>query len=450
MIDDTICAISSAVGDGAISIIRLSGCDAINETNKVFTKDLTKVDTHTIHYGYIREDGQDIDEVLVSVMRGPRSFTTEDIVEIYCHGGYAVTNKIFEVMLKQNVRIAEPGEFTKRAYLNGRIDLVQAEAISDLIKAKTDSSMNLAMQSLKKSVSKDISKLRDDVLNVIANIEVNIDYPEYDDVEMLTSELVKPRMLELKTRIEELLLSSRDGQIIEKGLMMSIIGSPNVGKSSLLNRLIGENKAIVTDIAGTTRDSIESEIIIGGVLFKLIDTAGIRKTDDVVESIGVEKSLQVFSKSDIVIYVLDNSREINEDERLMLEALLEMNHLIVINKTDLTSKINYDLSNYNKVFVSALNDYNIDAIETSVIDILKLKEMNYTDQTVITKTRHISHLNNCLASIEEVLNGIEMGVELDLISIDINNIYFELGSVLGVEVSDDILDRLFSEFCLGK
>ncbi len=450
MLDDTICAISSAVGDGAISIIRLSGKDAIAAVSKIFTKDLTTVDSHTIHYGFIKDDGKDVDEVLVSVMRAPRSFTTEDIVEVYCHGGYAVTNKIFEVVLKQDVRIAEPGEFTKRAFLNGRIDLVQAEAIGDLIKAKTESSMELAMQSLKKSVSKDIEELRNDVLNLIANIEVNIDYPEYDDVAILSSELVLPKIIEIQERISKLIASAKDGKIIEKGLMMSIIGSPNVGKSSLLNCLIGENKAIVTDIAGTTRDSIETEIVIGGVLFKLVDTAGIRKTDDIVESIGVEKSLQALSSSDIVIYVLDGSRNVNQDEILMLETIKQMNHLVVVNKNDLHSKIDFDLTNYNTVSVSTLNNFNIEAIEQAIIEILKLNEMNYTDQTVITKTRHISHLNNCLQSITEIINGIELGVELDLVSIDINNVYFELGNVLGLEVTDDILDRLFSEFCLGK
>ncbi len=450
MIGDTICAISSAVGDGAISIIRLSGSNAITAVSNIFSKNLKNVDSHTIHYGFIRDDNQDIDEVLVSVMRAPRSFTTEDIVEIYCHGGYAVTNKIFEVCLKQDVRIAEAGEFTKRAFLNGRIDLVQAEAISDLIKAKTESSMNLAMKSLKKSVSNDIESLRNDVLNLIANIEVNIDYPEYDDVDHLTSNIVLPRIIELKDKITSLIASAKDGLVIEKGLTMSIIGSPNVGKSSLLNCLIGENKAIVTDIAGTTRDSIETEIVIGGVLFKLIDTAGIRKTDDVVESIGVERSLDIFSKSDIVIFVLDSSRKVNEDELLMLESIKNMNHLVVINKNDLDYKIDFNLSEYNTTHVSALNNFNIPNIEKSVIEILKLNEMNYTDQTMITKTRHISHLNSCLKSIDEILLGIENGIELDLISIDINNVYFELGSVLGLEVTDDILDRLFSEFCLGK
>lgn len=450
MNNDTICAISTAVGDGAISIVRLSGEGAISEVSKVFSKDLSNVSSHTVHYGFIRDNGVDIDEVLVTVMRGPRSFTTEDVVEISCHGGYAVTNKIFETVLKGNVRIAEPGEFTKRAFLNGRIDLVQAEAISDLIRAKTDMSMNLAMKSLKKGVSSEIEELRRSVLNLIANIEVNIDYPEYDDVEMLTSEIVLPRINVIKSELEKLIDSSRDGSIISEGLVMSIVGSPNVGKSSLLNKMIGESKAIVTDIAGTTRDSIESEIVISGVLFKLIDTAGIRETSDVVESIGVEKSLEVLSKSDIVLLVLDSSRSVNDDEKILLDTVKGMAHLVILNKLDIESNINYDLDGFNVVSVSVLNDINLNAIESSITNILSLNDMNYKDQTVVTKTRHISHLNNALSSCSEVVNGIDMGAPLDLISIDINNIYFELGSVLGYEVTDDILDKLFSEFCLGK
>ncbi len=447
---DTIGAISTAVGDGAISIVRVSGSDAITEISKIFTKDLTSVDSHTIHYGFIHDNGLDIDEVLVSVMRGPRSFTTEDVVEISCHGGYAVTNKIFETVLKQNIRIAEPGEFTKRAFLNGRIDLVQAEAISDLIKAKTDLSMNVALNSLKKSVSNEVVNLRNDVLAIIANIEVNIDYPEYDDVEQLTNDVVLPKIEDIKVKIEDILKNARDGQIIEKGLVMSIIGSPNVGKSSLLNKMIGENKAIVTDIAGTTRDSIESEIVIGGVLFKLIDTAGIRETRDVVESIGVEKSLEVLSQSDIVLYVVDSSRSVNDEERVLLDKIKELNHLVIVNKIDLDNQFDYDLTDFNCLEVSILNDININKIDEEIINILSLNEMDYIDQTVVTKTRHIAHLNETLKSANEIIEAINLGVELDLISIDINNMYFELGNVLGLEVSDDILDKLFSDFCLGK
>lgn len=450
MNNDTIVAISSAVGDGAISIVRLSGDESISTVSSIFSKDINNVDSHTIHYGFIKDNGVDIDEVLISVMRSPKTFTTEDVVEIYCHGGYAVTNKIFEVVLKQGVRIAEPGEFTKRAFLHGRIDLVQAEAISDLIRAKTDSSMNLAMNTLKKSVSKEIETLRRSVLDIIANIEVNIDYPEYDDVAQLTNDIVAPKIVQIQSEIARLLESARDGQIISKGLQMSIVGSPNVGKSSLLNRLIGENKAIVTEIAGTTRDSIESEIIIGGVLFKLIDTAGIRKTDDVVESIGVEKSLEYFTKSDIVLFVVDSSIDVSEEEKLLLDQLKQMKHLVILNKCDLNKKISYDFSEFNTVEVSVLDNINIELVEEKIVEILSLNEMDYTDQTVISKTRHISHLNNCMISINDILNGIELGMELDLLSIDINNIYFELGHVLGCEVSDDILDRLFSEFCLGK
>ncbi|MFV0499578.1 MAG: tRNA uridine-5-carboxymethylaminomethyl(34) synthesis GTPase MnmE [Bacilli bacterium] len=450
MLEDTISAVCTSVGDGAISIIRVSGSAAVKEVSKIFSKDLNVVDSHTIHYGFINDNGEDIDEVLVSVMKAPKSFTTEDIVEISCHGGYAVTNKIFETVLKQDIRIAEPGEFTKRAFLNGRIDLVQAEAVSDLIKAKTDNRMKAALNSLKHEVSNDISTLRGIVLDIIANIEVNIDYPEYEDIVQLTNEILLPKINYVRDKIEELLSTTRTGKIIEDGLIMSIIGSPNVGKSSLLNKMIGEDKAIVTNIAGTTRDSIESEIIIDGVLFKLVDTAGIRKTKDVVENIGVEKSLNLLKKSDIVLFVIDNNKQVSDDEIVLLDQVKKINHIVVINKCDLDSKYNYDLSDFNKVEVSMLNDTNLKKIENKISGVLSLGNVNYTDKNVITKVRHIAHLNRAIKSINDILLGIDNRIEIDLISIDIRAVYYELGCILGYEIEDDILDKLFSEFCLGK
>ena len=339
--EDTIAAISTALGVGAISIIRVSGNESINIVNKIFKgKDLTSVSSHTIHYGYIMDKEEIVDEVLVSVMKGPKTFTKEDIVEINCHGGIATTNKVLELILINGARLAEPGEFTKRAFLNGRIDLVEADGIMDLINSKTEKNRQLSINELNGKVSNLIKDLRDKLVGIISNIEVNIDYPEYEDIEVLTNEKILPKVVDFKNQLEKIIKDSEDGKIINEGINVGIIGKPNVGKSSLLNALLEEEKAIVTDIEGTTRDIVEGKINLGGIILNIIDTAGIRETDNVVEKIGVEKSMEIIDKADLIIFVLNNNDIISEEELKILEKIKNKNSIVVINKIDLEKRIN--------------------------------------------------------------------------------------------------------------
>ena len=317
--EDTIVAISSSAGAGAISIIRLSGSDALNIASKVFTKDLTEVDTHTMHYGYIKDGEEKIDEVLVSVMKSPKTFTREDIVEINCHGGLATTNKVLEILLENGARLAEPGEFTKRAFLNGRIDLLEAEATMDLISSRAESTRKISINTLTGETSNLIKDLRKELVQIISNIEVNIDYPEYEDIEVLTNNSILPSVKKFKEKLEDIIQKSEDSKIIKEGIKVGIIGKPNVGKSSLLNSLLEEEKAIVTDIPGTTRDIVEGSLVLGGIPLNIIDTAGIRKTEDTVEKIGVEKSLSIIDTADLIIYILNNNEEITEEEKELLK-----------------------------------------------------------------------------------------------------------------------------------
>ena len=338
--EDTIVAISTSVGEGAISIIRLSGHDALNIASKVFTKDLTKVDSHTIHYGFITSNNEKIDEVLVSVMKAPKTFTREDIVEINCHGGIATTNKVLEVLLENGARLAEPGEFTKRAFLNGRIDLLEAEATMDLISSKAESARKISINTLTGETSNLIKNLRSELVKIISNIEVNIDYPEYEDIEVLTNESILPDIKKFKEKLEEIIKKSEDSKVIKEGIRVGIIGRPNVGKSSLLNSLLEEEKAIVTDVPGTTRDIVEGSLIVSGIPLNIIDTAGIRKTEDTVEKIGVEKSLKIIDTSDLLIYILNNNEEITEEEKEILEKTKNKNIKVGINTV--VSKLNVD------------------------------------------------------------------------------------------------------------
>ena len=369
--EDTITAISTALGVGAISIIRVSGNEAINIVNKIFKgKDLSKVDSHTINYGHIVDGDKIIDEVLVSIMRAPKTFTREDIVEINVHGGIATTNKVLELLLINGCRLAEPGEFTKRAFLNGRIDLIEAEGVMDLINAKTEKSRNLAINQVSGSVSNLIKDLRQSLVDVLANIEVNIDYPEYEDIEVMTIEMVKDRISNIREKIKEILNKSENGKIIKEGIKTIIIGRPNVGKSSILNRLLDEEKAIVTDVAGTTRDIVEGQISIDGIILNIIDTAGIRETQDIVESIGVKKSLSLIDEADLILYVLNNNDELSSEDLEILDKIKNKNSIVIINKTDLDSKVNVDKINHqNIVMMSALNN--------DGIDLLKQKLRNY-------------------------------------------------------------------------
>lgn len=448
--EDTIAAISTALGIGAISIIRVSGTEAISNVNKIFKgKDLSQVPTHTIHYGHIIDGDKIVDEVLVSVMKGPKSFTTEDIVEINCHGGIATTKKVLELLLLNGCRLAEPGEFTKRAFLNGRIDLLEAEGVMDVLNAKTEKSRNLAINQLSGKTSKLIEDLRQEIVNVLANIEVNIDYPEYEDIEQLGYSELEPKMNNIYDEICKILKDSENGKIIKEGIDVSIIGRPNVGKSSILNRLLEEDKAIVTDIEGTTRDIVEGTINLGGLIVNFIDTAGIRKTDDVVESIGVKKSLDLINKSDLVLYVLNNNEELSNDDKEILNELKSKNHIIVINKMDLSKKLDLQ-DESNIVYISALEDKNIDKLKEKIKEIYNVDNIETDDLTYLTNARSIALLKEAKNAIEESKQGIQNLVPIDVIEIDIKRAWNLLGEIIGKTYQEELINQLFSQFCLGK
>lgn len=452
MFNDTIASISTALGEGAISIVRLSGHESIEIVNELFKgKDLTKAASHTIHYGHILnpENNQMIDEVLVTIMRSPRTYTTENIVEINCHGGIFVTNKILEVVLSHGARLAEPGEFTKRAFLNNRIDLAQAESVMDVIHAKTEESLGVAINALDGRVSKLIKKLREEVLFVIANIEVNIDYPEYEDAIQMSNDILKPKIEEIIKRIDKILDVAKTGKILREGIKTAIIGRPNVGKSSLLNKLTREERAIVTEIAGTTRDIIESYINIGGIPLKLIDTAGIRETEDIVEAIGVNRSKKALEEAELVLLVLNNNEPLTENDLQLIEMTRNKQTIIIVNKADLVSKIDKDLLP-SYIETTMLKDESIDLIEQKIKDLFHVGEIKSKDMTYISNSRHIAKIQIAKRALQEALQSIEDEMPVDMIEIDVKEAWISLGEILGEEVGDSLLDELFSKFCLGK
>ena len=450
--NDTIAAISTPLGVGAISIIRVSGDDAIEIVKKIYKgKDLSKVKSHTINYGHIYEKEKLIDEVLVSVMLKPNTFTKENIVEINSHGGIATTNKILELLLSNGCRLAEPGEFTKRAFLNGRIDLIEAEGVMDLINAKTEKQVELAVNQVNGYTSNLIKELREKLVSIIANINVNIDYPEYDDIKEVTNKDILNKLDEIKSSIKKVLNSSKDNQLINEGIKTAIIGSPNVGKSSILNKLLDEDKAIVTDIPGTTRDIVEGNILINGIMLKIIDTAGIRKTNDYVENIGVEKSLNLINEADLIIYVLNNNEEITEEEKNLYEQIKNKKHLIIINKIDLPKKIDYSSLDKNKIIkISALDDNCIEIIKEKIKELFNLEELNNIDLTYLSNSRSISLLNQSLEKINEIEKSLKNELPIDFIEIDLRSIWNILGEIIGETYKEELLDELFSRFCLGK
>ena len=449
--EDTIAAISTALGVGAISIIRISGPDSLNIVNNLFDKDLTKAKTHTIHYGHIINNNQIVDEVLVSVMLAPKTFTKEDVIEINCHGGISTTNKVLELLLTTGARLAEPGEFTKRAFLNGRIDLTEAEGIMNLIEAKSDISRQLSINQLTGSVSNLIEDLRTDLINIISNIEVNIDYPEYEDIKKLTNEDIFPKLINIKNKMNHILEESKNGIMIQNGIKTSIIGRPNVGKSSLLNTLLGENKAIVTDIEGTTRDIVEGEIIVSGIPFHIIDTAGIRKSDQLVEQIGIQKSFELIEKSELVLFVLNNNEELTEEDQKILEKLEGKNKIIIINKTDLPNKLNLEKNLLQEsVMISALNETGIDDLKNKMKQIFHLEQIQTEDPTYLTNANSISFLKNAMTDIEQAIDGIKNNMPIDMVEIDIKNAWDNLGLIIGKTYQDELINQLFSQFCLGK
>ncbi|MCK5762075.1 MAG: tRNA uridine-5-carboxymethylaminomethyl(34) synthesis GTPase MnmE [Candidatus Izimaplasma sp.] len=449
MMNDTIVQISSALGQGAISIVRMSGEDSLKIANKVFDGvDLEKVKSHTIHYGHIIYNDKNIDEVLISVFLAPKTFTTENIIEINCHGGVFVANKILEILLLNGTRSANPGEFTERAFLNGRIDLTQAEAVMDIIEAKSDLSLSLANKGLDGEIFKLIVNLRTDLLNIIAHIEVNIDYPEYDDVIELSNTIIKPKILELLVKINSLLEKASYGKIIKDGVKTAIIGKPNVGKSSLLNALLREDKAIVTEIKGTTRDTVEGSINIGGIILNLIDTAGIRESEDLIERIGIDKAKIIINEAELILFVLDNNQILTEEDENLLELTKNKKRIIIINKTDLNKELSHTFK--NSISVSALHKTGIIELESMIKSMFLTGEVNITDQTYISNARHISKLNETLESLNDSIIAIKDKLPIDMVEIDLKTAWSTLGEIIGDTSSTSLLDELFSKFCLGK
>ncbi|EMP67893.1 tRNA uridine-5-carboxymethylaminomethyl(34) synthesis GTPase MnmE [Streptococcus mutans] len=449
---DTITAIATPLGEGAIGIVRISGSKALAIIKKIFKgKNLNDVPSHTINYGHIVENGAIIDEVMVSVMRAPKTFTREDVIEINTHGGVAVTNEILQLVLRSGARMADPGEFTKRAFLNGRVDLAQAEAVMDLIRAKTDKAMAVAVQQLDGSLSNLINNTRQEILNTLAQVEVNIDYPEYDDVEEMTTALMREKTQEFETLLTNLLKTARRGKILREGLSTAIIGRPNVGKSSLLNNLLREEKAIVTDIEGTTRDVIEEYVNIKGVPLKLIDTAGIRETDDLVEKIGVERSKKALEEADLVLLVLNSAEKLTDQDRTLLEISQNSNRLILLNKTDLPEQIETDQLPEDCIKISVIKNQNIDVIEERInklfFDNAAIVEK---DATYLSNARHISLIEKALKSLQAVNDGLELGMPVDLLQVDMTRTWEILGEITGDAAPDELITQLFSQFCLGK
>ncbi len=453
--NDTICAIATAQGVGAIAIIRVSGEESTTIVNKIFKgKDLTQVASHTINYGHIiNEKGEAVDEVLVSVMKAPRTYTTEDTVEINTHGGIAPTNKVLELLLENGCRLAEPGEFTKRAFLNGRIDLLEAEAVMDMIEAKTDIQRKMAINQIGGRTSNLIDELRSDMVEIISNINVNIDYPEYDDVEMITNEILVPKITKLKEKINKVLKESENGKIIKEGIKTTIIGRPNVGKSSLLNALLEEDKAIVTDIAGTTRDIVEGQITINGILLNMIDTAGIRDTEDKIEAIGVEKSLKMMEEADLILFMINNNEPLTEDIKELLKKVKNKNYLILINKIDLESKFDskeLEIDSTRIIPLSITENKGIDTLKDKIVELFHMDEIETKDPTYLSNMRSISILKRCLKRVEEVEQALKDDLPIDMIELDIKNIWEELGTINGSTYEEELLDEMFKRFCLGK
>ncbi len=449
--EDTIAAVATTIGESSINVIRISGKYSINVANKIFSKDISNVPSHTVHYGFIMEDKEKIDEVFLSVFRAPKSFTTEDIVEISVHGGSASVNKVMELVLSNGARLAEPGEFLKRAFLNGRIDLTQAEAVGDLINAQTESSRKMALKGVDKTIFGEINELKEKVLALIANIEVNIDYPEYEDAVVVTKEMINDTNEFIREKVNKLLKNSKKGLLIKNGLKIVIVGKPNVGKSSILNSLLKENKAIVTDIKGTTRDIVEGTLMIDGVKLDILDTAGIRETNDVVEAIGVKRSVDAIDEADLVLFVIDSEDGFNKEDKEVLDKIKDKEILVVYNKND--KKENYkvdELNVYNSINISTFDSDMIEKLKDKISSIFDLKSIAESNYTYISNARQIALLNKSLSIVDEIENAVNNDLEVDMIEIDVKRLWETLGEITGEVGSDDLLNEIFSKFCLGK
>lgn len=455
---DTIAGVATPMGEGGIAVIRVSGDDALTIVDKIYRgkKQLSTVDSHTIHYGALVDPSvnEQVEEVLVSVMKAPRTFTREDVVEINCHGGLISVEKVLDLVLEHGARLAEPGEFTKRAFLNGRIDLSQAEAVIDLIRAKTDKALKVALSQVEGKLSKLIKGLRQELIEAMAHIEVTLDYPEHD-VEEFTQNFLLGKCEDVKQQVARLLQTAKQGKILREGLSTAIIGKPNVGKSSLLNSFVQEDKAIVTEIAGTTRDVIEEYVNVRGVPLRLIDTAGIRETDDIVEKIGVEKSRQILQQVDLVLLMVNYNEFLHDDDLAIFEAAKGLQVIIIINKTDLPQKLELDkvkeaFPDAPLILTSVKEEKGIDQLEQAIAHLFFTGRVQQEDMTYVSNARHINLLRQAEQAMEDAIDGIHQQMPVDMVQIDIKKAWELLGEVIGESVGEDLIDQIFSQFCLGK
>lgn len=456
---DTITSISTPMGEGAIGIVRLSGPEAVEIGDKLYKgkKQLKDVPSHTINYGHIIDPETDevVEEVMISVLRAPKTFTREDIIEINCHGGILTINRILELTMTYGARMAEPGEYTKRAFLNGRIDLSQAEAVMDFIRSKTDRASKVAMNQIEGRLSDLIKQQRQSILEILAQVEVNIDYPEYDDVEDATTEFLLAQSKKIKNEIDQLLETGTQGKIMREGLSTVIVGKPNVGKSSMLNNLIQDNKAIVTEVAGTTRDVLEEYVNVRGVPLRLVDTAGIRDTEDIVEKIGVERSRKALSEADLILFVLNNNEPLTEEDRTLYEVIKNEDAIVIVNKTDLERRLDIEvvktmIGDTPLIQTSMLKQEGIDELELQIRDLFFGGEVQNQDMTYVSNSRHISLLKQARQTIQDAIDAAEAGIPMDMVQIDLTRTWEILGEIIGESASDELINQLFSQFCLGK
>lgn len=456
---DTITSISTPMGEGAIGIVRLSGPEAVEIGDKLYKgkKQLKDVPSHTINYGHIIDPETDevVEEVMISVLRAPKTFTREDIIEINCHGGILTINRILELTMTYGARMAEPGEYTKRAFLNGRIDLSQAEAVMDFIRSKTDRASKVAMNQIEGRLSDLIKQQRQSILEILAQVEVNIDYPEYDDVEDATTEFLLAQSKKIKNEIDQLLETGTQGKIMREGLSTVIVGKPNVGKSSMLNNLIQDNKAIVTEVAGTTRDVLEEYVNVRGVPLRLVDTAGIRDTEDIVEKIGVERSRKALSEADLILFVLNNNEPLTDEDRTLYEVIKNEDAIVIVNKTDLERRLDIEevktmIGDTPLIQTSMLKQEGIDELELQIRDLFFGGEVQNQDMTYVSNSRHISLLKQARQTIQDAIDAAEAGIPMDMVQIDLTRTWEILGEIIGESASDELINQLFSQFCLGK
>lgn len=456
---NTIAAISTALSPSGISIVRISGDEAFDVIDRVYkspkgTKKLSAMPTHTVHYGYICDGEQTIDEVMVVLMRGPRSYTAEDTVEINCHGGVYVTKKILETVLKYGAVLAEPGEFTKRAFLNGRVDLARAEAVMDLIQAQNRFAAESSFSQMKGSLSNVVHKFRDQILDSIAFIEAALDDPEHISIDGF-DDILMGQLTPMISELEELIERSDNGKILAEGIKTVILGKPNAGKSSVLNLLTGEERAIVTDIAGTTRDTLQEQVRIGDITFQMIDTAGIRRADDIVEQIGVKKAKEAANKADLILYVIDSSKPLDQNDRDIISLIGAKKAVVLMNKSDLNvsvlkEELEKELPNTRICSLSAKTGDGLVELEKTLKEMFYTGEVDFNNQVVITNVRHKQALKDAKESLELVCQSIEEQMPEDFFSIDLMSAYASLGSIIGEEVEDDLVNRIFAKFCMGK